>query len=306
MAASLRGQVQGGHRKMSDDSEKVSSRSAVILAIVAVLVAAFAVMYGLQTLVWAKTKYWAKDNPWILTVPTPLAPPPAASEAPNPSAVEPPAGRSRAGKGAAAAAAKIEPVKAYGLQFIPSWKGDPKIEPTPTATVFRFPAGQVVVLFDPQTSADTLRELETVSSSQYLTVLNLFGPKPFDSNYALYKSVYGASPAQASAFQERGESLRLGQLLLMKLSFGVEAPGDIFTFEFGNNRGLQFGDPAKGLPVAAHVFNERDEQFRLIITAAAGSSATISQNDVDAVLTSVGHVPILGFPPKSANGHEAN
>lgn len=293
---------------MSDDSEKVSSRSAVILAIVAVLVAAFAVMYGLQTLVWAKTKYWAQDNPWILTVPTALASPAAASETATPSAAEAPGGKGRAGKGSAAAAAatKIEPVKAYGLQFIPSWKGDAKIEPTATAMIFRFEAGQVVVLFDPQTSVDTLRELETVSSAQYLTVLNLFGPKPFDSNYELYKSVYGASPAQASAFQDRGESLRLGQLLLMKLSFGMEAPGDIFTFEFGNNRGLQFGDPAKGLPVAAHVFNERDEQFRLIITAVAGSSATITQNDVDAVLTSVGHVPILGFPPKSANGHPAN
>jgi hypothetical protein len=289
---------------MSDDSEKVSSRSAVILAIVTVVVAAFAIMYGLQTLVWAKTKFWAKDNPWIVTVPSQLAAPAAAASASaTPAASDAMAGaapgsgkKARAGK--AADADKIEPEKAYGLQFIPPWKGDVKIEPSATATIFRFPAGQVVVLFDPQTSVDTLRELETVTSAQYLTVLSLFGPKPFDSNYDLYKSVYGASPVQASPFQDRGEALRLNELLLMKLSFGVEAPGDIFTFEFGNNRGLQFGDPSKGLPVAAHVFNERDDQFRLIVTTTAGSSAAITQNEVDAVLASVGHVPILGFPPK--------
>src|SRR5579862_3119756 len=217
---------------MSDDSEKVSSRSAVILAIVTVVVAAFAILYGLQTLVWAKAKFWAKDNPWIVTVPTQLAAPaaaatalaaPAASDAMVGTAPE---SRKKARVGKGADSETIEPEKEYGLQFIPPWKGDVKMERSATATIFRFPAGQVVVLFDPQTSVDTLRELETVTSAQYLTVLSLFGPKPFDSNYDLYKSVYGAAPAQASPFQDRGEALRLNELLLMKLSFGVEAPGD--------------------------------------------------------------------------------
>lgn len=256
--------------RMNNDNEKVSSRSAVILAIVAVLVAVYAVMFGLQTLVWAKTKFWARDNPWILEVPKPL-PAPAQS----------PVGEE-----------KDEPIKAYGLQFIPSWKGNVKAQPSQTGTIFRFDAGQVVVLFDPQTQVDTLRELETTTSAQYLTLLTIFGPKPFDTNYDLYKSVYGATPVQASPFQDRGESLRLDQLLLMKLSFGVEAPGEIYSFEFGNNRGFQFGEPGKGLPVAAHIFNDRDDQFRVIITAAAGSNATITQDDVDAVLASLRHIPI--------------
>lgn len=259
---------------MSEQPEKESSRSAVILAIVAILVAVYAVAFGLQTLVWAKAKYWAKDSPWLLEVPKPLASPAEAA-------------------GASKADAKIEPVKAYGLQFIPPWKGNVKAEPSQTATTFRFEGGPIVILFDPQTSEDTLRQMETTNSAQYLKVLAIFGPKPFDSNYGLYDSVYGATPAATSPFQDRGASLRMDQLLLMKMSFGVEAPGEIYSFLLGNNRGLQFGDPAQRLPVAAHVFNERDERFRVIITVATGSDAKVTQEDVDAVLSTVGHIPIL-------------
>jgi hypothetical protein len=259
---------------MSGQPEKESSRSAVILAIVAILVAVYAIMFGLQTLVWAKSKHWAGVNPWLLEVPKPLAAPAEAA-------------------GASKANAKIEPVKAYGLQFIPPWKGNVKAEPSQTATTFRFEGGQIVILFDPQTSEDTLREMETTNSGQYLKLLAIFGPKPFDSNYALYQSVYGATPAATSPFQDRATSLRMDQLLLMKMAFGVEAPGEIYSFELGNNRGLQFGDPAQRLPVAAHVFNERDEQFRLIIAVAAGSDAKVTQEDLDAVLSTVGHIPIL-------------
>lgn len=260
--------------RMSEQPEKESSRSAVILAIVAILVAVFAIMFGLQTLVWAKAKYWGRVNPWLLDVPKPLASPAEAA-------------------GSAKAETKIEPVKAYGLQFIPPWKGNVKAEPSQTATTFRFEGGPIVILFDPETSEDTLREMETTNSAQYLKVLTIFGPKPFDSNYALYQSVYGATPAATSPFQDRAASLRMDQLLLMKMSFGVEAQGEIFSFELGNNRGLQFGDPSQRLPVAAHVFNERDEQFRVIISVAAGSDTKVTQEDVDEVLSTVGHIPIL-------------
>ena len=256
---------------MSENSEKVSSRSAIILAIVVVLVAAYAVEFGLQTLVWGETRHWAKYNPWLLETPQSLP----ASGAP------------------AAAGSKDDYVKAYGYQFLPPWHGKMTPQSASTGTIFRFETGAVVFLFDPGTQVDTLRQMESANSSEYLAILSIFGPKPFDSNYSLYQSVYGASPGQTSPFQSRAASLRLDQLVLMKLSFGMEAPGDIFSIQTGKNRGLQFGDPAKGMPVAVHLFNERDEQFRMIFTVAAGSNGKITQDDINGVAGSFERIPIL-------------
>jgi hypothetical protein len=256
---------------MSNDAEKVSSRSAVILVIVVILVAGYAIEFGLQTLVWGETRHWASANPWLLDVPQPL---------PGPSTPPP-------------APAKTDVLKSNGFQFQAPWPGKVETRDRATGTAFRFESGQAIFFFDPATQVDTLRQMESATREQYLTILSIFGPKPFDSNYSLYAAVYGASPAQTSPFQDRGESLRLNQLILMKLSFGVEAAGPIYTFQFGSNRGLQFGDPAKGLPVVLHVFDDRDQQYRVIISSAAGSNASVTQGDVEIVAASLRHIPII-------------
>lgn len=64
---------------MNAKNESSGAWSAVILAAVVVLLAAFIVEFGLQTLVWVDAKHWASVNPWLRTVPQQLAtvPPPA-------------------------------------------------------------------------------------------------------------------------------------------------------------------------------------------------------------------------------------
>lgn len=251
---------------MSDETEKTGARSAIILAILVVLVAIFCVEFGLQSLVCIETRHWAANALWLNDVPQPIP--------------------------AAAAQSKSEPVKAYGYQFVAPWPGNIKDTPAISSTAFRFDAGQVVVFYDPNTLVDTLHELQASNNTQYLAFSNVFGGKTFDSNFALYKAVYEASPAQASPFGNRDDSLRLNQLLLWKLSFGIDAQGGISSFEIGKNRGFQFGDPAKGLPVAARVFSDRDQQFRLIFTVAGGSSTKISQDEINCVVQSLQHIPI--------------
>lgn len=252
---------------MSDETEKSGARSAIILAIVVVLVAIFCVEFGLQTLVWVETRHWATKDRWLLDVPQPVSP--------------------------AAAQSKGDPVKAYGYQFVTPWAGKVKDTPAISSTAFRFDAGQVVVLYDPGTLVDTLRQLQAANNTQYLAFISIFSEKTFDTNFALYKAVYEASPAQTSPFGNRDDSLRLNQLLLWKLSFGTDAPGGISSFDFGKNKGFQFGDPAKGLPVAVRVFGDRDEQFRLIFAAADGSGGKIGQDEINCVVQSLQHIPIL-------------
>lgn len=260
---------RGLTKRMSDETEKSGARSAVILAIVVVLVAIFCIEFGLQTLVTIEARHWTTDAPWLADVPKP------------------------ASLAVAAAAPKTEPVKAYGYQFAAPWTGNVKATPAISSTSFRFDSGQVVVLYDPGTEVDTLHQLQSSNAEQYLRLVSVFGGKTFDTNFALYKAVYEASPAQASPFGDRDESLRLNQLLLWKLSFGIDAQGGISSFDFGGNHGFQFGDPAKSLPVAVRIFNDRDEQFRLIFAVADGSVAKIGRDEINCVVQSLKHIPLL-------------
>ena len=250
---------------MGDEAENTGARSAIILAIVVVLVAVFSVEFGLQTLVWGETRHWATSDPFLLEVPQPLHQP-----AEQPKGTE---------------------VRAYGFEFIAPWPGNITPVPSVTNTAFRFASGHVVVFFDPETTVDTLRELQSSNQAQYIAFANVFAGKPFDTNYALFKAIYEASPAQTSPFADRGDALRLNQLLLWKLSFGVDAPGSMSSFDFGKNRGFQFGDPAQRLPVAIRVFTDRDQQFRLVFVAADGSSAKITQDDINCVIQSLQRIP---------------
>lgn len=251
---------------MNEETEKSGARSAIVLAVLVVLVAIFCVEYGLQTLVWMEAKRWASINQWLADVPQRI---------PAPTALP-----------------KGTEVRAYGYEFLAPWPGNIKPQPAITSTAFHFDAGQVIVFFDPGTEVDTLHALQTSNQALYVAFANVFSAKPFETNYDLYKAVYEASPAQASPFGDRGESLRLNQLLLWKLSFGIDAPGGISAFDFGKNHGFQFGDPAKGLPVAARVFTDRDVQFRITFAVADGSSGKITQDDVDSVVQSLQHIPI--------------
>jgi len=263
---------------MSDKNETSSARSAVILAAVLVLLAAFAVEYGLQTLVWISARHWASANPMLRVAPEPLAiASPAA--APEPALSTTPA--------------KNTLLKAYEYEFAAPWAGASKLVPGPAFAQFRFDSGQVIGFFDPESQLDTMHDIKTANSPEYRQLTDESAGPPIDSDYALYQAVYAASPAQTSPFMHSANAQRLDELLLLKLQLGQDAQGKLYSFDFGKNRGLQFGDPASGQPVALRVFDDSGKQFRLIFTVAAGSNAKIVQDDITTVARSLEPVPLL-------------
>ena len=264
--------------KMNAKAEASNAWSAIILAGVVVLVAIFMVEFGLQTLVWIGAHHWASANPSLLAVPERLdTTPPAAGSELAPSAKS----------------AKPALAKAYNFQFTAPWTGASKAVPGSGFTQFRFASGQVIIFFDPDSQVDTLREMKSANSPAYQRLTDESAGAPIDSNYALYQAVYAASPAQTSPLIHSANSVRLDELLLLKLEFGVDAPGNLHSFDFGKNRGLEFGDPANGKPAALRLFDDSDKQYRLIFTLAAGSSGTITQDDINAVARSFAPTPLL-------------
>ncbi|HYL68116.1 MAG TPA: hypothetical protein VEX69_03040 [Candidatus Limnocylindria bacterium] len=253
-----------------DEAEKSGALSAIILAVLVVLVSAYCVAYGLQTLVWLEARHWSTVNPWLQDVPQPL---PSSTINATPSA-------------------KGTLVKAYDYEFLSPW-GAAKITPYLAHVEFRFPAGQVALLFDPETSIDTMRNMKSTNPLEYQKFTNVFVDHPIEFNYQLYDMVYGASPAQLSPIMPSRDAMRMNVLLLWKLSFGFDTTPGIYSIEFGKNHGVQFGEPGKGRPVAVRFFDDRDRQFRLIFLVAAGSNAPLTQGDINMAVTSFKPVPII-------------
>ncbi len=254
-----------------EQEDKRSTRSAIVLAILAVLVAAYCVEFGLQTLTWIEAREWTSANPWLGD---------ASQALPAPAALS----------------AKGTQEKAYEYEFAVPWSGKSKATPTPAGVELRYDSGQVVIFFDPDSQVDTIHKLKASSPADYQKFIGVFGNKPIDTNYALYQSVYAAAPAQISPFMNASDALRINVLLLWKLSFGPDltasgAP-EFSSFDWGKLRGFQFGDPAKDHPVAVRVFDDKDQQFRFIFTVAGGSSGKITQDDISSTVQSLQPVPL--------------
>jgi hypothetical protein len=261
------GENSGVIHRMNDETEKSSASSAIVLALVVIGVAIYCAAYGLQTLSWYEGHHWAKENPWLSDVPKPL---PAA----------PPA------------AAKGNLVKAFNYEFTAPWTGKTTQTPSLTGVVIRFDSGQAIFFYDPDTLLDSLRQMKSSSPLQYQKFVAVFADHPIESNYGLYEAVYGAAPEQLSPILPSRDAMRMNELLIWKLAFGIDLRGGLSSFTWGSNRGFQFGDPSKG-PVALRVFNDRDQQFRFIFVVAPNASGRIAQDDIAAIIASFKPVPIL-------------
>ena len=267
---------------MADEQEKSSATSAIILTVVIVLVAIYSTTFGMQTLQWFEGHHWAKTDPWLNAVPQAIPNSPAAS-APAPQVA---AGAAPAKGPKAAAPPKPTALTAYNYQFEVPWTAKFKQRSLPTGTEFRFDTGQVVVFNDPDAQLDTFALMRTTQSSQYALFQGMIDDGTIASNYTLYKAIYGTAPAQISPISNYNAASRNRVLLLTKLGFGPDLPGNLHAFDYGNNKGFQFGDPDKG-PVAVRVFNSHDHQFRFIFTVFRGSGAQIAQADVDQAVKSL-------------------
>ena len=269
--------------EQDEDEEQGGARSAIILVAVIIIVAVFSTSYGLQTLQWIAGHQWARQNAWLYDTPKPV---PSSATGPNAgvAAIAPPtaAGKNTKADGQSQGTELSE----YGYQMNVPWTSKMKENPSAGGAEFRFATGQVVIFGDPEAQLDTVHILRDTPGEQYLPYAPLFANGEIQTNYDLYEAAYNASPSQVTPFTNYATAQRDRVLLLMKLSFGFDLAKPIYSFDFGKNRGFQFGDPASG-PVALHVFDPHDKHLRFIFTVAAGSGGKITQDDINEAVQSM-------------------
>lgn len=271
--------------EQSEDEESGSARSAIILVAIIIVVAIYSTSYGLQTLQWVAAHQWARQNAWLYDVPKSVASSSATSASANtPIPVAELTADTKNQK--ADPQSKGTDLSEYGFQMNVPWTSKVKENPSAGGAEFRFATGQVVIFGDPEAQLDTLHILRDTPGEQYLPYAPIFASGAIQTNYDLYKAAYNASPSQISPFMNYATAQRDRVLLLMKLSFGFDLAKPIYSFDFGSNRGFQFGDPTAG-PVALHVFDPHDKHLRFIFTVASGSGAQITQADINQAVQSL-------------------
>jgi hypothetical protein len=281
--------------RMNQEAEdKGGARNAIILAILVIAVGAYCLAFGLQTLIWIEAKQWVSAESWVGNTPQPLT---NTSVNTSTGAQQAVPNSAKAAHGKAGTKSSMEQPKAFNYEFKVPWAGQWKISPLPIGVQLRYDSGQVVVFYDPELQIDTAHALRTPTTPEAQRLANILASHPIESNYALYQAAYGASPAQISPLMKEQDALRDNLLLFWKLSFGPDLDSgttpEFYSFDWGKNRGFQFGDPAKGHPVAVRVFDDSDHQFRFIFTVADGSNGKITQEDINTATQSLQPVPII-------------
>lgn len=248
--------------------KKESARATVILALVALAVGCYALLFGLQTLIYFEARHWAASAPFLRDVPQPL-----------PSAVASPI--------------QEKGLSFYGFQFAAPWKGISKQNSQNDRSEIDFKSGAVLLFFNPEGEKNIVDSIRTGDPQTYQQYQTIFGADFFPNNYALYDAVYGASPAGLSPFMSRDKAVRISTLLQWKLGYGAYGTNTIYTLQAGNNRGLQFGDPATDHVVVVRLFDPHEQQMRLLFTSKSAQPGIISQADINCVIDSIQPVSSL-------------
>lgn len=240
-----------------------SAGAAITLAVIAVLVGGFSVFMGLQALILIESHWWQRTHPELSEVPKPLV-------------------------STEAAAGKGTEVEAFGFKFEAPWSDLDKIDPGEGFAIVNFRSGLRIVFFDPSGATDVAHGIKAETDTQRLQrTYAVFGDSPFENNYDFYQTVYSASPGQISLVAPRQAAVRTSVLLLWKISLVYDAETGFYSFRLGKLRGFQRGDPERARYVIVDAFDVHDRQFGFVLTARPGSSARVTQGDINRVVATL-------------------
>ncbi len=240
------------------ESEEKSAWRAIVLAVFAIAVGAYAVLYGLQTLAVVSASSWERAHPELGVVPQPLPDTSVSSGKPT----------------------KVE---SFGYKFDAPWADFDKVDPGLGYATFSFRSGQRIIFFDPSAQTDTVRVMNAADPERFRKSTIAFGGGTFDSNYGLYLSVFSASPAQLSAFMPLPDSVRIRALLLWKESLSTNLEMGLYSLELHGLRGFQRGDAARARYVLVRAFDPQDHQFEFIFAARPDATVKLTQADINRV-----------------------
>ena len=249
----------------------MSSRLLVVLCVIGVIVAlvvGFAILFGPQALMVYSIKRMMADSPEVAMVPQALLLTPLAS----------PAGRR---------------VAYFGYEFALPWSD---VEEEVGGRVVRVTSGSgmTVSMEDPAFPGGPLSDTVFSDPGASAETAALVGSQGYD----LYEDLLMATPDQLSWTMLRGESIRVGCLVMLKMVVLVETRGAsaIYSFEDRNWRGFQIGQPGQDLRVVLGFFGQGGEEVWLTFEVPYSNRRLLTQDNVNCVITTLQRVPKTNEP----------
>lgn len=150
-----------------------------------------------------------------------------------------------------------------------------------------FASGQVMAVSDLD---ELLRALEGLRKEDAQTreyIETMWGPQALESHYGFIRVVMETTPSDVTIFVHPMRAFGTKKLLTLKDELASNAATGLYTFEAGNIRGFQFGDPSQATEVEVILFDPSDRALNLLVRPGRDPAGRISQLDMSCILQSV-------------------
>ena len=232
----------------------------------AVLLIAYAWSFGLQTACVWETRWLARKSPFVNNTPATL---PDATISNEP-------GRK---------------LSYLGYEFEAPWQdldeGKSKIIRNLPVAVIAFHAHNSILLsvVPPRDFVDTISK---ATPTYPMIFRRMYGDQVLQSDYALLKAVYNATPRKITLFSSRQDAVGLSMILIVKAIIAPTADSEIYSIRSKDFQGFQLGNPShRPARIEIKLFGE-DVHLEFSIQQKANDVApSITQAELNRIIQTV-------------------
>jgi hypothetical protein len=229
------------------------------IAVLIALVLTYALIFGKPTrIVWVMKKEAAR-NPRLSVVPIPLSDTSISQQ-------------------------KGTPENFFGYQFEVPWQGGEQKQRESIAFVFSQSSQEAVTFYDPAGQQGFIRMMKETPGLRVGYLNPLYGRENVQSDYEFVRAALNASPSQLSLFLPWSKEVYAANLLRMKEAFILGSQTGLYSFELGQLRGFQQGDPVHDKNVEVEAYDAADRKIKLIFSSKSGPNGGMTQPDINRVL----------------------
>jgi hypothetical protein len=232
------------------------------LAVLIALVLTYALIFGNPTrIVWSMKKE-AASNPRLSVVPIPL----------SDKSISP---------------AKGTPENFFGYQFEVPWQGGEQKQRESIAVVISQSSQEAVMFFDPTGQQGFIRMMKVTPGLRVAYLNPLYGRENVQSDYEFARAALNASPSQLSLFLPWSKEVYAANLLMIKEASIMGSQTGLYSFEIGQLRGFQHGDPVRDKNVVVEAYYAAGRKFMVIFSSKSGPNGGMTQPDINRVLQTI-------------------
>jgi len=164
------------------------------------------------------------------------------------------------------------------IQFAVPWELREKLD-YDVSTLFVFVNTKGIAIDELSKDESIIQKLLKEEFSEVQKTKLLFGEEDLKSEYAIVNLILHTTPGQASLLNPINENAKIVPLLMWKSLYTVYG-NVIYQFSLNNFKCFQFGNPEKTENIRIHIFNDKNQVYRLHFVKA-------TQAEIDHIISSI-------------------